>query len=662
MKLTILGLLLSIPLASAASDKLSALIIPEPTELTATDGTFTLNKATTIIASTELASEASLLRDALAPAMGFQLKTGKSTGSQITLELDSTLTGLGSEGYSMEVTKSAIAIKALSPTGIFYGTQSLLQLLPAEIVSDKPSDVAWTIPTGSITDSPRFAWRAFMLDEARQFKGEAEVLKLLDQMAALKMNVFHWHLTDDQGWRIEIKKYPKLTEVGSKRSDTQIGGWNSTKYSGEPHGGFYTQEQIKSIVAYAKARHITIVPEIGMPGHACAAIAAYPWLGTKNESIEVPSKFGKHYHTYNPASEKVYSAISDIFDEIVELFPSKIIHIGGDEVRFNHWKESAEVKALMEKENLNSMADVQIYFTNRVAKIVESKGRNIMGWNEIMGVNVHGGLNGGDEEISAQLSPDTIVHFWKGSADLAKQAVKDGHKIVNSWHSFTYLDYGYGGIPLRKAYDFDPVLDGLTPAEEKQIIGYGCQMWGEWIPTVEGMEQKVYPRIAAYSEVGWTQKANKDFKSFQQRMNKQFQRWDIQQIGYSTDTGSSYTAQDFFNHVQIATWTPKEISQTWKSIEFPTKGEIKGSGTYEVVFLHQKGKNAININEVSLLENGQPVATDKHKATSGKKLSNVVFKLDLSEFSTGSTYSVRANIKGSGGTNTTGEIKIRAAE
>ena len=429
MRLTFLSLILSIPLATAAPGNLNASIIPAPSELTVATGTFTLNKDTTILAGPGLLNEATLLSESLAPAMGYQLKTGESvTGSQIILKLDPLLTKLGKEGYSMEVSKSAITIKASSPTGIYYGTQSLLQLLPAEIVSDKSSDTVWNIPTGTITDSPRFSWRGFMLDEARQFKGEAEVLKLLDQMAALKMNVFHWHLTDDQGWRIEIKKYPKLTEIGSKRTDTQIGGWNSTKYSGEPHGGFYTQEQIKSIVAYAKARHITIVPEIGMPGHACAAIAAYPWLGTKNESIVVPSKFGKHYHTYNPASEKVYAAISDIFDEVVELFPSKIIHIGGDEVRFDHWKESAEVKALMEKENLSSMADVQIYFTNRVAKIVESKGRNIMGWNEIMGVNVHGGLNGGDEQVSTKLSPDTIVHFWKGSAELAKKAVKEGKK------------------------------------------------------------------------------------------------------------------------------------------------------------------------------------------------------------------------------------------
>lgn len=305
-------------------------------------GSFTLTVNTVIVAPAALSNEAASLRDLIEPATKFKFKIEEAaTGPQIKLALDPALKNLGREGYTLQVADSEVVIKSSAPAGVFYGVQSLIQLLPPEIVSTNKADAEWSIPCVSITDKPRFAWRAFMLDEARYFKGEKEVLKIINQMAALKMNVFHWHLTDDQGWRIEIKKYPKLTSIGSKRTNTQIGGWNSPKRSGVPHEGFYTQKQIKSIVAYAQTRHITIVPEIGMPGHAHAAIASYPWLGTKNVPIETSEKFGKHYNTYNPASEKVYQAMSDIFDEVIALFPSPIIHIGGDEVRFNHWKESS---------------------------------------------------------------------------------------------------------------------------------------------------------------------------------------------------------------------------------------------------------------------------------------------------------------------------------
>lgn len=646
----------------AVAEKMNP-IIPQPAQIELKQGVFTLSENTVIVAPAVLSNEATALRDLLAPATGMKLKIQEQGGSPaIQLALDPALKKLGREGYTLQAGPNGVVIKSSTSAGVFYGIQSVIQLLPPAIVSKQKVDATWAIPCVSITDQPRFAWRGFMLDEARHFKGEKEVRKLLDQMAALKMNVFHWHLTDDQGWRIEIKKYPKLTSVGSKREDTQIGGWNSAKRAGEPHGGFYTQEQIKSIVAYAKARHITIVPEIGMPGHACAAIAAYPWLGTKNVEIKVPEKFGKHFHTYNPASDKVYQAMSDIFDEVIALFPSPIIHIGGDEVRFDHWKESPEIKALMKKEKLISYADVQIYFTNRIAKMVEAKKRNIMGWNEIMGVNVHGGLNGGDSAKSGKLSPDTIVHFWKGSADLAKQAVKNGHKIVNSWHSYTYLDYGYGNISLSKAYEFDPVLKGLTKEEEKQIIGTGCQMWGEWIPTVARMEAQVYPRLAAYAEVGWTAKAQKNFKSFSKRMKAQSERWDIQGIGYAKGQVAKLTAEDFFNHVKIDQWNPKSVTKEWKQVEFSSGGKIKSAGTYEVVFLYQKGGHAIDISEVALLENGVQVAIDKHIGFSGHKLMNVVYKLKLPKVKPGAKYTLRARIKGSGGSDSHGEIRIHAGE
>ena len=405
-----------------------------------------------------------------------------------------------------------------------------------------------------------------------------------------------------------------------------------------------------------------IIPEIGMPGHACAAIAAYPELGTAKNKIEVMTRFGKAIDAYDPSAEIVYTMLSGILDEVVALFPSKIIHIGGDEVRFNQWKKSEAVKELMKKEKLSTMADVQIYFTNRMADIVEEKGRNIMGWNEILGDDLHGLLGKDQTAKTVSLDPNTIVHFWKGNPTLAKRAIRNGHKIVNSWHSFTYLDYGYGSISLHKAYDFDPVFDGLTPEEERQIIGTGCQMWGEWIPTVERMEAQIYPRLAAYAEVGWTQKENKDFASFKQRMKSQLKRWDLQGIGYAKNQVSMMSAQDFFNHVKIDSWNPGKTPKDWTPVEFSTGGAIAEAGTYEVVFLYRKGLHALEISEVALLENGQEIASDKHAGFSGGKLSGIVYKLKLPKAKPGASYILRARIKGSGGTDSSGEIKIRAGE
>lgn len=657
-------LTLFIPAVSAKADNMLTQIIPQPNMIEAKQGHFSLTPDTVIVTPDSLKNEAVALRYLIAPATGMKLaiQQAKANGPQIMLALDASLKNLGREGYTLQVVPKGAVIKSSTPTGVYYGAQTLLQMLPPEIVSTQKVDIEWSVPCISITDQPRFAWRAFMLDEARHFKGEQEVKKLLNQMAALKMNIFHWHLTDDQGWRIEIKKYPKLTTVGSKRTDTQIGGWGSAKRSGQAHEGFYTQEQIKDIVAYAKARHITIVPEIGMPGHACAAIAAYPELGTNKRPIDVMTVFGKALDTYDPSSEIVYTMLSDILDEVIALFPSKMVHIGGDEVKFEQWKNSESVKKLMADKKLKTMADVQLYFTNRMAGIVQAKGRNMMGWNEIVGDDLHGFLKGGQTAKAAKLDKDTVVHFWKGNPQLAKRAIKNGHTIVNSLHSFTYLDYGYGSISMSKAYSFNPILEGLTPVEEKRIIGLGCQMWGEWIPTVANMENQVYPRLAAYAEVGWTDLENKNYDSFKKRMKAQLKRWDIQGVGYAKDQVAKLSAQDFFNHEKIDSWTPSMTPKEWADAPFSTDGKISSPGTYEVVFLYQRGTHAIDISEVALLENGHQIAIDKHTGFSGNELKGIVYKLKLPKLKAGATYTLRARIQGSGGTDSHGEIKIRGGE
>jgi len=285
------------------------------------------------------------------------------------------------------------------------------------------------------------------------------------------------YLTDDQGWRIEIRQYPRLTQIGSKRSDSQIGGWNSEQRAGEPHEGFYSQEEIREIVRFAAARHVTIVPVISMPGHASAAIASYPEMGASGEQIEVETTYGVKYNVFNVADEQVYTFLENILTEVMELFPSHVIHCGGDEVKFDQWLASRQIQALMKRESLAGPADVQRYFTNRMSRFLESRGRRMMGWNEILGTNVHSYQKSFGEGINAiesgagKLAPNAIVNFWVGDIELARDAVQQGYDIVNSLHSDTYLDYSYEDIPLEKAYAFDPIPEGLPAELHSKVLG-----------------------------------------------------------------------------------------------------------------------------------------------------------------------------------------------
>lgn len=510
-------------------------IIPQPLKISEKEGKFILSSRTGIISTPQASEEADYLAVILENAFG-KAPSIKSSGKKgIVLRLNPEIKNkTGEEGYVFTSTKKKIIIEAATTTGVFYGIQTLRQLLPPEFEHSPDKKKSFAINAVEIVDKPRFPWRAFMLDEARYFKGMEVVKTLLDQMALHKLNVFHWHLVDDQGWRIEIKKYPGLTEVGSKRKDSMIGGWGSKQFSGKPHEGFYSQEEIKEIVQYAAEKHITIVPEIEMPGHSASAIASYSWLGTIGREMEVPGIFGGKYDIYNVSDPKVEQFLKDVLIEVIDLFPSEVIHIGGDEVDFSKWKTSAGVQDYMKREGLNSPADLQISFTNKISAFIESHDRRMMGWNEILGgVSLHQYHDAEDMKTSQELAPNSVIHFWKGDLTLAEDAVKQGYDIVNSLHSMTYLDYDYETITLEKAYSFDPVPEGLDSTYHHKVLGLGCQMWGEWIPTVEQMEYMVFPRLSAYAEVGWTDKSVKDFEDFTRRLESLKKRWNILGIKYT---------------------------------------------------------------------------------------------------------------------------------
>ena len=517
-------------------------VIPAPQQLERKEGDFSLTARTGIKAPRELQAEALYLQERLNTATGFGLQlvpVSRAGAGLITLALSGSGKP-GEEGYTLSVSPKGVVITGATAAGVFYGIQTLLQLLPPQIYGDTPAaGVTWSAPAVEISDSPRFAWRSYLLDTARWYHSVNTIKRMIDQLAMHKMNRLLWYLTDDQGWRVQIRQYPRLTEIGSRRQDTQVGGWNSEQRAGEPHGGFYSQQEIREVVAYAAVRHVTIVPVISMPGHASAAIAAYPELGASGDTVEVEQTFGVKLNVFNVADEKVYTFLENVLTEVMALFPSKVIHLGGDEVKFNQWMESPQVKALMEREGLAGPAEVQLYFTNRMSRFLESKGRRMMGWNEILGQDLHGFLkNVGGEELQAeqganQLASNAIVHFWKGSLELAQQAVLGGHDIVNSLHSETYLDYSYEDIPLAKAYAFEPIPEGLAAEHHAKVIGLGCQMWGEWTPTRERLEFQTFPRLSAYAEVGWSAKESRQLEDYLRRMTVHRQRWDVQGIGYA---------------------------------------------------------------------------------------------------------------------------------
>lgn len=497
-------------------------IIPQPTQLITSGGNFVFPVTPSMSGTSSLKMEVSDLSKYLLDEFKVKCSYTDSKKADIQFALiPADSIRLGKEGYTLVISKNGIQLKAPFSAGIFYGIQTLKQLLFKDMGKLQ-------VPLVDVLDQPNFSWRAYMLDEGRYFQGKETVKAIIDEMALLKMNIFHWHLTEDQGWRLAIEKYPALTKIGAKRDSTEIGGWNSNKFDGKSHQGYYNKADIKEIINYAKAKHITIIPEIEMPGHSSAAIAAYPWLGVTKNRIAVPSSFGVKYDIFDVTDPKVIGFLHEVLDEVMALFPSNIVHIGGDEVKFKQWEESPSVKAFMNTHQLSSFADLHIYFTNGISKYLEQKGKRMMGWNDIMGGKIHDFSD--SKPVTGKLAKEAIVQFWKGDLSMMKAAVENGYDIVNSYHEYTYLDYSYKAIPLSKAYGFNPMPVGLDPKYKSKILGLSCQMWGEWIPNSLALYSQTFPRLAAYAEVGWTALENKNFTRFNDNLNWFTKRWKEKKI------------------------------------------------------------------------------------------------------------------------------------
>lgn len=660
MKFIIPALALAACLPAAFSQEQ---IIPKPAEITLFTGSpARLTPDSLIITETQdkaFLDQAGQLQQMLSAGTGLPLplkpagQTSKKAAC-IVIKKDPALAARGEEAYSIQSSPSGIILSAADAKGIFYAGQSLVQMMPS-VFHDRTANksaVRWNISETPfrITDYPRFTWRALMIDEARHFFGGKTIKQIIDQMALLKMNILHWHLTDDTGWRIEIKKYPRLTSIGSKRRESEIGTWNSGKSDETPHEGFYTQEQIRDIVQYAARRNITIVPEIEMPGHASAAAVAYPFLSLKTPG-EVPTTFIVNT-AFDPTSEKTYAFLSDVLDEIAALFPSRIIHIGGDEVRYDkQWKGVPEIEEFMKKNGMKSYADVQMHFTNRMSGIIAQKGRRMMGWNEIYGHDVNGDGGG---KAGAKLDTNAVIQFWKGNTGLAKNAIRDGHDVINSLHTSTYLDYSYGSIPLQKAYGFEPVFPGLEEQYHSRVKGLGAQVWTEWISTPERLHYQAFPRACAFAEVGWTPAGKKDFPDFKKRLKAYSERMDLMGIKFARNVISQIDKSDFFNTPRIGTWTPATLTREEHS--FDVTKLVKASGKHTVTLLYDKGAHAIEIESVALYENSREVSRDAHAGRSGAHKENIQYILNAPEPRQGATYTVKAKFKGDGGRDSHGTV------
>jgi N-acetyl-beta-hexosaminidase len=515
----VLAFVVGVPVGKAAVQEYS--VLPAPQQIEYASGSFKIKDKLTIAFPRELAKEAALMSQFFAGDFSIHpvLLEGKKKAN-VVLTLDASVLPDQPEGYILDVQRKRISISANTPAGILHGIQTLRQIVRNE-------HEALLVQAGAITDYPALGWRDFMLDESRHFQGKRIVFKILDNMSRLKMNVFHWHLTDGVGWRIEIKKYPELTRVGSVIDFTLMNErQKDPNFSdGKPHGGFYTQEEIKEIVAYASERNITIVPEIDMPSHSDAAIQSYPWLGTGG--------------IYNIIDPKVVAFLQDVLEEVIALFPGKVIHIGGDEVDYNAvWKKSPAVMQYMKDNNILSCADLQLEFTNKMAQFLTSKNRRLMGWIEITGKLIPDfwmPMRPEDHVLNRQLDPTALVHCWWGDTIFFKKIIQEGYDIVNSSFQFAYLDRsGDQYISLKKAYSFDPIPGGLTDEQKKKVIGLGCRMWTEWVTDEQNLNSKVYPRIAAIAECGWTSPEKKDYSRFLNALDYFLATWKRMGIEYGS--------------------------------------------------------------------------------------------------------------------------------
>ncbi len=638
-------------------------VIPTPQKMEVRAGRFRLAADTRIKIDAASAETAEYLAAKLRAPTGFPFPiytNDEPLKGVIELTTKGAKAELAPEGYELEVAPDGVSIKAPTQAGLFYGVQTLLQLLPPEIFTNsKVANVNWEIPFAlHIEDRPRFAWRGFMLDCSRHFFSKDEVERVLNEMALHKLNMFHWHLTDDQGWRIEIKKYPKLTQIGAWRDqslitppDDKFGvltnhvhpSWDvapRTAYGPDGHyGGFYSQEDAREIVAYATSRHITVVPEIEMPGHAIAALAAYPELSCDGGSYSPNANAGVNKGVFCVGKDDVFTFLDNVLLEIFEVFPSQYVHVGGDEVngavKKATWGQSRDCQARMKAEGLKSLDELQGWFTGKIGKFVSEHGKTMIGWTEI---------------TEGPLPKNAIVMDWQGGA---MAAAMSGHDVVMSPTKFCYFDYcqsldsameppGIGGyLPLEQVYSFEPIPADLPAPMQSHILGGQANLWTEYVPSLAHVEYMMFPRLCALAEVDWSPKSARNWGDFQQRLAVHEKRLDELSVNYRGELAA-----------KIGDWNPAQLgpnASSTNTLEWEVSPEIGSAGQYRVTFERVSGPG-LAITQVSLLQDGSEIAKDVHNGFAARHPTRPAYILNVPARKAEAKYTIRATVIGAGST------------
>ena len=637
-----------------AADPQSSLppIVPAPIHYEAGVGAFHFTHNTTIAADPELVHVADYFSDLLAPALSGKMPitptTPATAPAAITLHLSAFENRLGAEGYHLVVTQDHIDISAAAPAGAFYAIQTLRDMMPAAVESHQPVD-ALTVPACDITDQPRFPWRGAMLDVARHFFPKETILREIDLLALHKMNVLHLHLNDDQGWRIEIKRYPQLTEVGAWRNGEMTGLEQDWHSGAKPHdmsryGGFYTQDDLREIVAYAKARYIAVVPEVEMPAHCNAALRSYPELACTAGGAAIKGKY-----VYCAGKEETFAFIENVLDEICDIFPGTYIHVGGDECDKDRWKLCPLCQQRMKDNGLKNEDELQSYFIKRIEAYLETKHRRLIGWNEI--------LQGG-------LPANATVMSWQGTGDSVRKAAGLGHDVVMSPESHCYFDHFTQGsddpakidyflmesnVPLNKVYSFDPTSGNLTAEQAKHVLGAQCNLWTERVPNQDRIDLMRWPRTAALAEALWTGDARPDYAHFAQRLQRHFARLDALGVKYYNDP---MVRADI-----VWSWSPDlKLPTETKTVEADITKTLASPGNYDLWFTFLDGEQRLDTSSITLLENGHELMHDTHDGFAGTESHHNLYRLKIDELHAGESYTLRIAVAADGGPDTRGQL------
>ncbi|GHE29648.1 hypothetical protein GCM10017764_10760 [Sphingobacterium griseoflavum] len=619
------------------------------------NGDYRIGKETTIVLKGANERDVSLFAELVRNATGYALPIKKkSKQSKIRFEIDEELDVDNEEGYTLDITATEVVVKAKTGRGIFYGSQTLRQLcVPAVEAGEQSLAEGIVLPQLAIRDFPRFSWRGYMQDVSRTFYDVEFLKKYMDVLALYKMNTLHLHLTDDQGWRLEIKKYPELTSP-----KTTV--FAAIHQQPATRSGYYTQAQIKELIAYGAERHITIVPEIDVPGHCWPIILTHPELGTNKVAAPdyvFPFRASWGYWGFqftpnplDPTNEKVYDFLDNIFAEVAQLFPSKYIHFGGDEVVHRLWEEEPHVQAFMREKGMAKVEELQSYFVTRVSNMIHKRGKQPIGWNDILA-------------DASQLPKSTAIMSWLG-AEAVKQAAKNGFHAVatpayplyfditqRDRHDGTMADLNYGGAnTIENVYAYDPHAD-LTQEEKKFVLGIQANMWPAVPQEVKDVNVQNFPRLLAVAEIGWTSVENKNVADFLRRLDAHYARLDELKIDYYQPGGYI-----------VGQWDPSQVDPQYRTATWDVTDRVYANGAAQAGFFYTKGKSYLKVKNVKLLENGQVIAEDTHEALADKfrgipfKKDMFFYSLAVNHFNAGATYTLQADIAGDSSNESWGNV------